>query len=86
MVAHRRKNLHGNLSFFFASLLGHSLGAEIARLRLAKTKLLLRNSRRTIAAIAALTGFCTPSHLSNTFKAATGLSPRVWRATNQLPI
>ena len=26
-----------------------------------------------IAAIAAATGFCTPSHLSNTFHAATGL-------------
>ena len=69
----------------FTAELGHSLGAEIARQRLAKTKLLLRNSRQTIAAIAAATGFCTPSHLSNTFHAATGLSPRAWRASNQPP-
>ena len=65
----------------FAAGLGRSVGQEIMRQRLAKVKLLLRNSDQTIAQIAAATGFCTPSHLSNTFHAAIGMTPRTWRLT-----
>ena len=64
----------------FAAELGRSVGKEIARRRLAKVKLLLRNTKMSISEIAADTGYCTPSHLSNAFHAATGTSPRAWRA------
>ena len=64
----------------FAAELGRSVGREIARRRLAKVKLLLRNTKMSISQIAADTGYCTPSHLSNAFHAATGTSPRAWRA------
>lgn len=43
-------------------------------------KLLLRNSDKTVAEIAKCTGFCTPSHLSNTFRDSTGETPRHYRA------
>ena len=64
----------------FAAELGRSVGKEITRRRLAKVKLLLRNTKMSISEIAAGTGYCTPSHLSNAFHAATGTSPRAWRA------
>ena len=35
-----------------------------------------------IGRLAAETGYCSPSHLANTFRDATGVSPRAWR--NQL--
>ena len=63
----------------FTAQLGRSIGEEIRRQRLARAKILLENTGRTIASVAAETGFCTPSHLANTFRAATGLSPRAWR-------
>ena len=63
----------------FTAELGRTVGSEIARQRLAKTKLLLRNTKMTLADIAEATGYCTASHLSNTFSAATGMSPRTWR-------
>ena len=64
----------------FTAELGRSVGKEIARRRLAKVKLLLRNTKMSVSEIAAATGFCTPSHLSNAFHAATGTTPRAWRA------
>ena len=63
----------------FSAELGRTVGSEIARQRLAKTKLLLRNTKMTLADIAESTGYCTASHLSNTFSEATGMSPRAWR-------
>ena len=38
-----------------------------------------RNSGASVAEIAKRTGFCTPSHLANTFRDATGMTPREWR-------
>ncbi|MBR1608528.1 MAG: AraC family transcriptional regulator, partial [Kiritimatiellae bacterium] len=32
--------------------------------------------------IADRTGFSSPSHFSNAFRAATGLAPRAWRLRN----
>ena len=45
-------------------------------------ELLLETTNMSVAAIAAETGYCTPSHFANTFRDATGVSPRAWR--NQL--
>lgn len=59
--------------------LGHSLGREILRQRLAVAKLLLRNSHLTVAEIAARTGFCNPGYFINSFKKSLGATPRSWR-------
>ena len=56
-----------------------SVGAEIRRQRLARVKLLLETTDRPISDIARLTGYCTPSHLTNAFKAAFSQSPKDWR-------
>ncbi|MBP5205436.1 MAG: substrate-binding domain-containing protein [Bacteroidales bacterium] len=70
---------HDVLHKHFVAELGRSAGREILRQRLGKVKLLLRNTRMPISEIAAATGFCTPSHLSNAFRDATGSTPREWR-------
>ena len=62
----------------FASGLGHSVGAEILRQRIARAKLLLKGRKLTLSDIARQIGFCHASHLSNSFKRATGLSPKAW--------
>ena len=63
----------------FQADLNRSIGTEITRQRIALAKLLLRNSALTIAEVSKRTGFCTPSHLANTFREKTGMSPRSWR-------
>ena len=64
----------------FHADLNRSIGTEIARQRLSLAKLMLRNSSTPIAKIARCAGFCTPSHLANAFRAATGVSPRRYRS------
>ena len=64
----------------FRADLNRSIGDETKRQRMALAKLLLRNTNMSIAEIAKRTGFCTPSHLTNTFRENTGQSPRRWRA------
>ena len=68
------------LDALFREHLFRSVGEEIRRQRFVRAKLLLETTDMPIAGIAAATGFCTPSHLSNVFSAATGVSPRVWRS------
>ena len=63
----------------FHADLNRSIGEEIKRQRIALAKLLLRNSGASVAEIAKRTGFCTPSHLANTFRASTGQTPSAWR-------
>lgn len=55
------------------------VGTEIRRQRLARVKLLLETTERSISDIARLTGYCTPSHLTNAFKSAFDQSPKDWR-------
>ena len=70
------------LDALFREHLCHSVGEEIRRQRFARAKLLLETTNMSVAAIAAETGYCSPSHLANTFRDTTGVSPRAWR--NQL--
>ena len=70
------------LDALFREHICHSVGEEIRRQRFARAKLLLETTNMSVAAIAAETGYCSPSHLANTFRDATGVSPRAWR--NQL--
>ena len=67
------------LDALFREHLCHSVGEEIRRQRFARAKLLLETTNMSIAAIAAETGYCSPSHFANTFRDATGASPRAWR-------
>ena len=69
----------GDLDRLFRVHLGRSVGEEIRRHRFAHVKLLLETTRLSISEIARSTGYCTPSHLTNAFKAAFGLSPKEWR-------
>ena len=63
----------------FAAALGRSVGAEILRQRLARVKELLKTTDRPASDLAEEVGFCSPSHLNNVFRRATGLTPRAWR-------
>ena len=67
------------LDRLFRTHLLRSVGAEIRRQRLARVKLLLETTDRPISDIARLTGYCTPSHLTNAFKSAFSQSPKDWR-------
>lgn len=58
---------------------GHSVGKEILAQRLREARRLLADTDLPIAAIARQTGFCNAGYLSNTFRRAVGLSPKVWR-------
>ena len=68
------------LDVMFRETLCRSVGEEIRRQRFARAKLLLETTKTPVADIAAETGFCSPSHLANTFRDMTGLSPRAWRS------
>ena len=68
------------LDALFREHLARSVIEEIRRQRFAKAKLLLSATGMSVAEIASATGYCTPSHLSNTFRDKTGVSPRDWRS------
>jgi len=71
------------LDLLFRTQLGHSVGEEVRRRRLAQVRLLLETTRRPVSEIARTTGYCTPSHLTNAFKSAFGQTPKAWRNGRQ---
>ena len=66
----------------FRADLSRSIGEEIMRQRLARAKLLLKNTSKTLADIAKATGFCNAAYLSNTFRKETGATPRQYRVAH----
>ena len=78
-IAEALKTSRNLLDKHFRADLNRSIGGEITRQRIAMAKLLLRNTDKTVAEIAKRTGFCTPSHLSNTFRDIIGETPRHYR-------
>lgn len=68
------------LARIFATGLNTTVPQEIARQRIARVKLLLANTEKPLAEIAAETGFCHAAHLSNAFRRHTGQSPGAYRA------
>jgi len=72
------------LDRLFRMQLGHSVGEEIRRRRLAQVRILLETTRQPISGIARATGYCTPSHLTNAFKSAFGRTPKAWRGFSSL--
>ncbi|MCR5414150.1 MAG: substrate-binding domain-containing protein [Kiritimatiellae bacterium] len=63
----------------FEHELGHTAGKEIMRQRIDMAKRLLKNDSLSISEIAYRTGFCNPAYFTNTFRRATGLTPKSWR-------
>ena len=72
-----------DLDALFRMQLNRAVGAEIRRQRFAQVKVLLKTTDRAISAIARETGYCTPSHLTNAFRAAFGVTPKAWRNANR---
>lgn len=70
------------LSREFKRATGRSPGDYIIKLRTAKAKALLAQSSLSLAEIATKTGFCDTAYFANTFRNATGQSPKQWRAAN----
>jgi len=62
--------------------LGHSIGTQIRKMRFSKACALLRTTDMTVGEIAAQTGFCHQSHLTNAFRQTLGSSPNAWRKSN----
>lgn len=63
----------------FDAALGHGVGAEIRRLRLAAVKVMLGEPDLTMASIALKVGFASPAVMSQTFLRELGLSPSAFR-------
>ena len=64
----------------FREIAGRSIGEEIRDVRIARAKALLARRTTQIEAIFAQCGYADSSSLRRAFKAATGLSPRKYRA------
>ncbi len=58
--------------------IGISPAKLLARLRLDESKRLLRSGKLSVSEIAYKVGYCNPAYFVNTFRKATGLSPRAW--------
>ena len=63
----------------FAAELGTSVAQETLRQRIARAKVMLRETNAPISEIAASLGFCHGPHLSNAFLRAVGTTPGKWR-------
>ena len=71
------------VSRLFEKELGRTVGAEILRQRLNLAKKFLKEDTLSISEIAFRTGFCNPAYFTNTFRRATGQTPKSWRASSQ---
>ena len=70
--------------YHFARLFKQSTGVPPHRFvlgqRIARASLLLRSARLSIAEVARLVGFRTPSHFTTAFRRMTGLAPSEYRS------
>ena len=66
----------------FEQEFGHPVGAEILRQRLSLAKRFLNDGTLSISEIAHRVGFCNPAYFTNTFRRATGVTPKKWRSDN----
>lgn len=67
------------LDRLFASEIGHSMHSEVLRMRLARSKLLLAEGKKSVAEIAAQCGFCNSGHFISVFRKSLGTTPAKWR-------
>ncbi len=73
------------LNRLFASELGRSMHREVTRMRLAMSKKMLVDGKKTVSEIAFACGFCNPGHFVNAFKKAVGVPPAKWRSLGDVP-
>ena len=78
-IAAALKVSRSHLDQLFAEKFSRSVGREIARQRIEKAKKLLIETNSPMKEIAALCGFCNAGHFTNTFRKATGVTPKSWR-------
>jgi len=78
-VAHRLGLSRRRFTQLFRNITGESWLPHVRRLRIEHAKHLLRNTDRTIAAVAFECGFEDLSNFYRAFKAATRQPPRAWR-------
>jgi AraC family transcriptional regulator len=71
----------GHLSRRFTAEFGHGLVGALERIRLGRAAVELQRTDRTLARIAAETGFGSPYHLSRRFAAVYGVPPGRFRRT-----
>jgi len=64
----------------FREVTGQTLSAALREVRIEKARELLVGSRASLLDVALDCGFGSQSHFCHAFKAATGASPRAWRA------
>lgn len=69
----------GHFARAFRSTFGLPPRAWLRSMRIERARRLIRESGRTLSEIAAATGFSDQSHLSRTFKRATGKNPADYR-------
>jgi transcriptional regulator GlxA family with amidase domain len=69
----------------FDAALGLSPHEVGKRVRLAQARHLLATTRRTVAEVAAETGFCDSSHMIRAFRTRHGVTPETWRQAQTLP-
>lgn len=73
----------GLSSSYFGKAFGVSIGTSplryVAQRRIHKAKELLLNGKLTITDIALSIGYATPSHFTDSFHRATGVTPSQWR-------
>ncbi|MBP1806192.1 GlxA family transcriptional regulator [Rubellimicrobium aerolatum] len=67
----------------FADALGMTPRQADRQIRLAQVRHLLGRGSRSVARIAAETGFCDSSHLIRAFREAEGTTPEAWRKAQQ---
>ena len=70
----------------FREVTGKTTSAVLREVRVEKARELLRESRASIGEVALDCGFGSQSHFCHVFKAATGVSPRQWRAGQPPPV
>lgn len=71
------------LDGLFSLHLGHSVAAEILRVRLGRAKQLLLNSDQTLADVASGCGFLSAAYFCRFFKRETGLTPAAFRSSRK---
>ncbi|MCH6254920.1 DNA-binding transcriptional regulator [Puniceicoccaceae bacterium K14] len=67
----------------FRQQLHSTIRDKLIRMRIEKSKMMLKEGAKPIEDIAALTGFCHASHFSNTFKKLTGMAPTSYKRKSQ---
>jgi len=78
-IAHAANASLRALEVRFKAETGRTLHEEMTRLRFERAQKLLRDGKFTIAQVARLCGYATPSHFSVVYKRISGMTPRTFR-------